>query len=474
MSSNTTLELLITAKDEATAKLEGFQGTLKGMEGSLKSVRNVSTAVFATISAVAIKTVSDYSEAEKATAITNQSLQNTFNNLSGTTLANVQKQLKVTSGGLKELSDMANKAGASAVQLGFDDEDASRSFAKLFAVTKDTTQAQKEMALAMDLARYKGISLEEATQKLIMVHSGSTKELKTMGIAVTEGATAMDNLNSITKQVTGSSEAYINTTAGATEALQVQMGNLSETIGEQLAPIFVDLLKTVSPVLLAFTQWVQDNPVLVKWIIIITGALAGLIAVLSGVAIAISAVTLVASPWLLIIGAIILAIGALIFAGTQLYKEWGNIKELFKILIANIADYFKSGIDLIIGYFNNLMALVNSVMDKARSVASFVSSVASSAYSAISSPIQTVSSYISGKKATGGNVSSGSSYLVGENGPEIFSPSASGLITPNNKLGGNSSNVVINITGTFLSEDAGRKVGDMIINRFKNMSRIGL
>lgn len=474
MNSNTTLELLITAKDEATRKLEGFQDTLKGMEGSLKTVRNVSTAVFATISAVAIKTVSDYSEAEKATAITNQSLANSFNNLSNESLKNVQSQLKVTSGGLKELSDMANKAGASAVQLGFDDEDASRSFAKLFAVTKDTAQSQKEMALAMDLARFKGISLEEATQKLVMVHSGATKELKTLGIAVTDGATVMQNLDSITKQVTGSSEAYLKTTAGATDALKVQMGNLSETIGQQLAPILVSVLTALTPVLLAVTKWIEDNPVLVKWILIITGVLSGLIAVLASVALAISAVTLVASPWLLIIGAIIIAIGALIFAGVELYKNWDNIKEMFRGIMASIADYFKNSVDSILGYFNNLMSMVNAVMDRARQVASFVSSVASSAVSAVTSTYQTVSSTISGKRATGGNVAGGSSYLVGERGAEIFTPTASGMITPNNQLGGSGNNIIVNITGTFLSEDAGRKVGDMIINRFKNMSRIGL
>lgn len=474
MNNSTTLELVISAKDEATKKLEGFQDTLQNMSGSIKKVGAISATVFAGISAVAVSTIKAYSEAEKDTVITNQSLTNSFNELSGSSLAGLQKQLKITSGGLNELKEMANKAGQSAVKLGFDDETASRSFAKLFAVTKDTTQAQKEMSLAMDLARFKGISLEEATQKLVMVHSGATKELKGLGIAVKEGATVMENLDSITKQVTGSSSAYMDTTAGATEALQVQMGNLSETIGEQLAPVLNDVLKAISPVLIAITTWIQENPTLVKWIIIITGVLAGLITVLSGIALAISAVTLVASPWLLIIGAIILAIGALIFAGMQLYKQWDSIRELFKILMASIAGYFKTEIDNIIGYFNGLMAMVNSVMDKARSVASFVSGVVSSGASAVSSAYSTVSNAVSGKRATGGSVTGGSSYLVGERGAELFTPSVGGSITPTGSVSSNSSNIVINITGTFLSEDAGRKVGDMIVNRFKNMSRVGV
>ena len=35
----------------------------------------------------------------------------------------------------------------------------------------------------------------------------------------------------------------------------------------------------------------------------------------------------------------------------------------------------------------------------------------------------------------GGRVSRAKSYLVGEHGPEMFTPSVSGSITPNHKLG---------------------------------------
>lgn len=41
---------------------------------------------------------------------------------------------------------------------------------------------------------------------------------------------------------------------------------------------------------------------------------------------------------------------------------------------------------------------------------------------------------IAGARANGGPVSSGGTYLVGERGPELFTPSISGTIVPNNKL----------------------------------------
>ena len=50
-----------------------------------------------------------------------------------------------------------------------------------------------------------------------------------------------------------------------------------------------------------------------------------------------------------------------------------------------------------------------------------------------------------GKRANGGSVAQGSSYLVGERGPEIFTPSGSGMITPNSAIGGNT--ITINVQG---------------------------
>ena len=48
-------------------------------------------------------------------------------------------------------------------------------------------------------------------------------------------------------------------------------------------------------------------------------------------------------------------------------------------------------------------------------------------------------------RAIGGPVSAGSSYMVGERGPELFTPKHGGSIIPNNALGGGSTNVVVNV-----------------------------
>ena len=51
-------------------------------------------------------------------------------------------------------------------------------------------------------------------------------------------------------------------------------------------------------------------------------------------------------------------------------------------------------------------------------------------------------------RANGGPVSAGRSYVVGERGPELFTPRSSGMVTANNKLGGITNNyVTVNVEG---------------------------
>jgi len=70
-----------------------------------------------------------------------------------------------------------------------------------------------------------------------------------------------------------------------------------------------------------------------------------------------------------------------------------------------------------------------------------------------------------GVRAGGGSVKAGSGYLVGERGPEMFTPGVSGMITPNHALGG-TTNVVVNVDASGSSvegdENQGRELGRLI------------
>jgi hypothetical protein len=68
-------------------------------------------------------------------------------------------------------------------------------------------------------------------------------------------------------------------------------------------------------------------------------------------------------------------------------------------------------------------------------------------------------------RANGGPVKGGNSYIVGERGPELFSPGVSGMITPNNAFGGTTS-VVVNVDASNSSvegdESGGEELGRLI------------
>jgi len=69
--------------------------------------------------------------------------------------------------------------------------------------------------------------------------------------------------------------------------------------------------------------------------------------------------------------------------------------------------------------------------------------------------------------AKGGPVSRGRSYVVGEKGPEVFTPSRSGAIVPNNQIGGGgSTSIVVNVdaSGSEVEgdEEDSRELGNML------------
>ncbi len=469
---NSALEIVIKARDEASQSVAGITNKLKELEPRFKQMAVAGTAAFGAISAIGVTALKAYSDAQAQTVVTNKSLENSLNSVSGDALKTLQTQLGGTKDMLGALQKSAEAAGSAAVKMGFDDETASRSFAKLFGVTKDVAGANKELTLAMDLARYKGISLEEATQKLLMVHSGATKELKALGLAVTDGASAMENLDSITKQVTGTASTFSQTTAGQMEVAKVSIDNLKESIGKALEPALQSLITTVQPLLEQFIAWAEANPELIKNILLIGGAVAALVAVVGTLGLVLPSIiagfTLLSGP----VGAVLGVITLLSITVMKVVQIMTLLRDHSKEVWSGLKIMFKETIDAIVAYFQPLINVINNIINALSRVGSGLSSIASTVGGKISSAVSSVAGAISGKKAQGGNISGGSTYLVGENGPELFSASSGGFITPSNKLGGGGGGIVVNINGgNYLSEDAAGQMGDYIIKQLQLQMR---
>jgi phage-related protein len=116
-------------------------------------------------------------------------------------------------------------------------------------------------------------------------------------------------------------------------------------------------------------------------------------------------------------------------------------------------DFFKSGWDSAIETISKVIGWVDKLIERIKSLN--VLGGVKSAVSAVSGVLG-----FGGARADGGPVNTGKSYLVGERGPELFTPNQNGRIIPNS-----GSNITINITGTFLSEDVAGQLGDQLVNR---------
>ena len=71
---------------------------------------------------------------------------------------------------------------------------------------------------------------------------------------------------------------------------------------------------------------------------------------------------------------------------------------------------------------------------------------------------------VSRRVASGGTVKRNSTYLVGEQGPELFSPGATGVVTPNHAMGATSIVVNVDASGSSVEgdEQQGRELGRLI------------
>jgi len=137
--------------------------------------------------------------------------------------------------------------------------------------------------------------------------------------------------------------------------------------------------------------------------------------------------------------------GSAIEAVVGFFTSWAS--WLMNLITVTVPGYFFSGVeairkffvdgftaikDFIVGIFTNLKKMLEDFVKSAMSFIDRVISAAKSAANAIASLGGGGSGKeVAGARASGGPVTGGKTYLVGENGPELFSPNSSGMIIPN-------------------------------------------
>jgi hypothetical protein len=167
-------------------------------------------------------------------------------------------------------------------QSGLDDEDLKDTLARLTQVTGDVTKAQRDMGIAADVARGRGIDLAAATNIVSKAELGNVGALKRIGIEIPKVTAAQDALKASHEKATqaqkdaakaaddaatrqaaiaklqakfgGDAERFGKTAAGAMERFQVAAHNVEENLGAALLPALTKAAGGVASFLNRFNE----------------------------------------------------------------------------------------------------------------------------------------------------------------------------------------------------------------------------
>lgn len=155
--------------------------------------------------------------------------------------------------------------------LAFSDDDIRAGVAVATQFTKKFSDAQKILAAAQDLARAKGISLEQATTIVGKAYQGNGKALKNYGIELKKGSKGLVAITEFNKKFAGSAKKYAETAAGQLEILGIKIGETKESIGAALLggegfPVLTKLLKGLQPIVDGIIKSIDDaSPVISRF-----------------------------------------------------------------------------------------------------------------------------------------------------------------------------------------------------------------
>jgi len=140
------------------------------------------------------------------------------------------------------------------------------------------------------------------------------------------------------------------------------------------------------------------------------------------------------------------------------------IEQSFKDMVGTIATDLSDGIKGLIRGTSTLNEVMNNVLDKMIDAA-FNMAFFGNAGGQLTKGLGLFGNLFGGFLSTGGPARAGKSYIVGEKGPELFTPGVSGMVSPNSALGG-STNIVVNVDASGSSvqgdEQQGRELGRII------------
>jgi phage-related protein len=401
-----------------------------------------------------------------------------------TTLTNV------TGATTKQIAAVESQITKTSLLTGLTDDELRPSFERLVRATSDSDAALKLQAVAIDVAAGSGKSLEAVTNAMAKAQEGNAASLAKLGIGLSAAELKTMSMEQITAKLAetfgGQAAQQADTFQGKMQRLQVAFAEGKETVGsfvlDAITPMVSGFVNNVIPAVQKLSE--ELGPKLTPIFQTLTGYIRDYV------------IPTFTAIWQFLTQFVIPAIGSVltpIINGLRsaFEKVTSKIAEneeklkpllaLFKVVATFVRDVIApvigkilgqafdnlgSAISFVIGLFAQLVSVVNSAFNAIKNIVNFIKN--NPVTQAIGGAIDNV---FGGGRANGGPVSSGTSYVVGERGPELFVPNTSGKIIPNGGSGGGST-INLTVNGAIDPEGTARTIVD-VLNRSFSRGTLG-
>ncbi len=356
MAESRELQLLITAKDEASKSLNTINSSLDNMQPAFRKMAAVGTAAFVSLGVVAMKGIQAYAEVERS----QRQLEHAVIGVSKGTKQQVEEIGKLTEALEKKVGVDSDSLKVGVAQLS--------TFGLQSQSVIDLTKSLADFTVSQNGLNASADQYEQSANTMAKALKGQFGILEKSGIRFTELQQQMILTGTESEKVAALQEGLaqnLKETTDTVGGLDVQMAqfsrtteNIQEGLGKALVPALNALMEKVSPLITKFSEWADKNPELLAKIIMIAGGIAALVTVVGLLGMALPAViagfTFLLSP----IGLVILALIA-IGAGVMLViKHWEEIKTFTISIWTEIAQFFTGIWNTIQSIFQYAVSLI--------------------------------------------------------------------------------------------------------------------
>lgn len=308
---------------------KGFVQGAKTAEGAASGLQgNVQQLGRTIVSTYAAKPVVDFGQAAVKAATEDAAAQKVLE----TALINA------TGASREQVAATEDWISKTQLAKGVADTELRPALATLVGATKDVSEAQQLMGLALDTARAKGVSLEAAATAIAKAHDGNTTSLSKLvpgleeaGEKTLDWATASQRLN---EQVKGQADAWAQTDEGKLARMNIQFDEMQEQIGSALLPVMGKLVGIVTTVFDWFNSLDESTQDLIVTVGLVAAGLYVGVAAFNAVRTAAKLLLTDANlmPWLLGLG---VALGA-VAAAVEIFGDHESLAD------KNVKDMTKS------------------------------------------------------------------------------------------------------------------------------------